>query len=256
MTEVLGVPTIDVVMTTIGDGTALREHAALLDKVDDSIRERVRLIAIPDCRTPPTLYRAAEDVAALGISVLCPTLEEQEVFLASLGAEPLVTINSDNRRNVGYLLSWRDQRDVVISVDDDNFPMSQDFYEDHAIVAAKPARRTVTSATGRWYNICDLLVSEPPVIWPRGFPYYARLPAEVTEASVNDATIAVNAGIWIGDPDVDGMTRAAMRPKVATFRSRSVILADDTWSPVNSQNTAVRCAALPAYYFPKLRQEK
>ncbi len=162
-----------------------------------------------------------------------------------------MSIDSDNRRNIGYLLSWRDQRDVVISVDDDNFPMTPDFYRDHTIVAAEPHTREVTSAVGSWYNICDLLVCDPSVIWPRGYPYHARRSAAVSEASVEDAAIAVNAGVWIGDPDVDGITRAAMRPKATAYRGKSVVLAADARSAISSQNTAVRCAALPAILLPK-----
>jgi hypothetical protein len=64
--------------------------------------------------------------------------------------------------------------------------------------------------------------------------------------------VAVNAGLWLADPDVDAITRLALAPTVQRATGTSVILGPDTWSPVNTQNTSLMHEAIPAYYFVRM----
>jgi hypothetical protein len=51
---------------------------------------------------------------------------------------------------------------------------------------------------------------------------------------------------------VDAITRLAVGPESVAARGDPVALEPGTWCPVNSQNTAVRADALPAYYFVRM----
>jgi hypothetical protein len=62
----------------------------------------------------------------------------------------------------------------------------------------------------------------------------------------------INAGLWLNDPDVDAITWLGLRPKVSAFRNESLVLDAAAWSPVNSQNTALRREIIPSYYFIRM----
>jgi Reversibly glycosylated polypeptide len=250
-------PRVDVVMTTIGDGSAfLDAYRELLDRT--GARDRVRLVVIPDRRTPARLFDACADARRAGFDVLCPMVPEQDRLLAGLGVPTLVPYDSDNRRNVGYLLSWSSDADLLVSVDDDNFPVGADFLDVHRTVCAGPRPARVVHSPSGWWNPCAQLATVPTPIYPRGFPYAQRAgradgdgPADPTE-STELVDVRVNAGLWLGDPDVDAITRIAMAPEVHDLTRPEAVLGATTWAPVNSQNTAVERGAVPAYYFPRM----
>jgi hypothetical protein len=103
-------------------------------------------------------------------------------------------------------------------------------------------------------NICDLLEMEcPGAVYARGFPYRFRHRAEEIRTEARDVPVHVNAGLWLFDPDVDAMTWLVAKPRVRRFKGRSIVLDRDTWSPVNTQNTALRLEAVAAYYFVRMR---
>jgi len=61
----------------------------------------------------------------------------------------------------------------------------------------------------------------------------------------------VNAGFWLDNPDIDAVTRMERQPVVRGFKdgwSGNIVLSPGTWSPFNSQNTALAREALPAYF--------
>jgi hypothetical protein len=234
--------TADIVCTTIGDGSFLKHYAAALAGAED----RARMIVIPDRKTPAALYAAVAEARSAGLNVLCPDLNEQEQFLASLGAPAgMFGWDTDHRRNIGYLMAWRDGADIMISVDDDNLP-GEGWLAEHEIVTAPPAGHEVISGRDGYWNPCTLVWNY--AFWPRGYPYSHRWRFETPARSRESREIAINEGLWAGDPDVDAITRLAMQPETDMLDG-SEILAPDTWAPVNSQNTAIRRDVIPAYYF-------
>jgi reversibly glycosylated polypeptide len=236
---------IDVVCTTVGDGaeffSSYRELMAAGCEYD------VRLVVIPDKKTPASLYLAAE-AAGREMQVVCPNPDDQREMIKKLSARWLIPWDSDNRRNVGYLMALADGADMIISVDDDNFPGS-DFFSEHSVVTQRDHKVREVICGGRWFNPCWLLGLD---CWPRGFPYYARdngvNVSRMAESQNWVTRVTVNAGLWGGEPDVDAVTRLAVSP-VSSHLVGSAALGPFTWAPVNSQNTAVTAEAIPAYYF-------
>ena len=245
---------VDIVATTIGSGEFLAPYADLILRTGAA--DRIRLVVIPDRRTPPGFYRAVEAARRRGVRVEAPGVDEQEELLRSLGAEDLVPWNSDNRRNVGYLLAWMSDAELVVSIDDDNLPVADDMLEKHAIVAAGPARQEIVSCDSGWFNPCRMLQLDPPAVtaFARGFPYGQRQREGALSTRVEEVEVRVNAGLWYGDPDVDAITRLALRPQVEPSPVGSLVLDRGTWAPVNSQNTALHREALPAYWFVRMGQ--
>ncbi len=242
--------------------TTIFEPAFLPGYVDNlrrhGRRESASIIIIPDRKTPASVFRAAEAARTEGFDVRCPILEEQERFVSRLGLpDGFIPWGSDNRRNVGYLMAIEEGFDVLISIDDDNYcPAETDFVGAHQVVGGSCEDRHVFSGDG-WFNVCNLLESDVKTeLFARGFPYSARLNRrEVSSRPPDPAlTVAVNSGLWTADPDVDAVSRLSLGPHILSFKGESVVLAPGTWSPINTQNTALTREAARAYYYVLMGQ--
>ena len=216
-------------------------------------RENSSIIIIPDRKTPASVFQAAETARGEGFDVRCPGFDEQEDFVSRLGLpDGLIPWNSDNRRNAGYLMAIEEGFDVLVSIDDDNYcPPETDFLGAHEAVGGPCEDRQVSSSDG-WFNVCNLLESDVKMeLFARGFPYSARRNRRnISSVLPNPVpTVAVNSGLWTADPDVDAVSRLSLGPQILSFKGQSVVLAKGTWSPVNTQNTALTREAAGAYYY-------
>ena len=233
------------VCTTIGNGEFLDGYCGEIARQD--LCHSVEIFVIADNKTPFALYGKCDQLREKGFNIVCPTISQQDKFLKDVGMAGIVPMNSDNRRNVGYLLALANGHEVVISIDDDNLFHREGFFTWHAKVGddVKMASRESESS---WYNVCADLGLED--IYPRGFPYNKRtaLCYPISEQSV---VVAVNQGLWVGEPDLDAHTWIA-HPSVRVHldtKVESFLVGERTWLPINSQNTAVSRSAMPAYYF-------
>ena len=240
-----------VVCTTIGDGSFLDSYAGALCR--EEMADEVAICIIPDRKSPATLFKKCAELKAGGLHILCPSLEEQDLFLKKLGKiGQLIPYDSDNRRNVGYLMALEKGCNVVISIDDDNFLRDADrFFCAHSVVNSSVSMEAVHSNNG-WFNICELMDVDPPTTYPRGFPYRVRNKAAHVASRVEEGIVHINAGLWLGHPDIDGVSALYAPAHAKSFGGRSVLLGADTWSPINTQNTAIASEALPAYYFLRM----
>lgn len=241
------------VVTTIHEPNVLEGYLDNFSKYRHL--DQVRVFVIPDLKTPVSVYNYCQRLSQRGLRVQCPTLEEQESFLRKVGFPPhLVPYNSDNRRNVGYLMALETGVDFVISIDDDNFCLpEEDFFTEHSVVCCdSEINSVVTSSTG-WFNPCSLLEMEPSLpVYPRGFPYYARHKGEELIFEERIVSVHINAGLWLTDPDLDALTWLVLPTHSIAFKHQSVVLDQKTWSPINTQNTALRREAVAGYYFVKM----
>ena len=243
-----------IVVTTIFEPAFLQGYLDSLranDRVSDTT-----LFVIPDRKTPRSVGEAAAAAQQRGFDVRCSDLASQEAFLGKLGLPAdFIPWNSDNRRNVGFLMALESGCEVLISIDDDNFCRpDSDFVGEHHAVGCPVSDDVVNSADG-WFNVCSLLAADVAVeIYPRGFPYFARKGCRsVGIAAPGGArTVAVNAGLWLDDPDVDAISRLALAPRTTALARRSVVLGAGVWTPINTQNTALTRAAAGAYYYVRM----
>lgn len=241
------------VLTTIRDPVLLEGYYANLQKYGHL--DQVKVIVIPDRKTPAAAYERCAGLRKQGLNVACPSLNEQEEYLQWFGLSPsFIPYNSDNRRNVGYLMALEAGVDFLISIDDDNYCGRDDFFQAHAIVCSPASGATAVESTSGWFNVMDLLTFEPKSdVYPRGFPYYARhkLP-DVRDRRCAATAVRMNAGLWLQDPDLDGITWLVSPARVTRFDGCSYVLGKRTWSPINSQNTALHRDVIPTYYFVRM----
>ena len=241
-------PLAALVVTTIGNGQFLGVYAERFKHSE--VLDRVKVYVIPDLKTPSSVFEQCGKLQKAGVSIVCPSIQEQETYLAKLGIANLIAYNSDHRRNVGFLMALGGECNYMISIDDDN--LCQDggeFVEEHAIVCQGERELEVVDSPSGWYNICELLETRPANVYPRGFPYRFRHSSNQSSRHSETGIVHLNAGLWLQEPDLDAITWLASPAIACSFRGPSVVLSRDTWSPVNTQNTALHRDAVAAFYF-------
>jgi hypothetical protein len=115
-------------------------------------------------------------------------------------------------------------------------------------VGTRQTLRTARSSNN-WFNICSMLDTEPPrIIYPRGFPYSRRWKDDAS-FSTSESRIVMNAGLWLTHPDADAVTNLNEPVKVVSLNSEQVMLAQGTFAPINTQNTAFHRDVVPCFYY-------
>lgn len=245
---------IAVVVTTISRGEFLRAYAAAIRQYAGP--EHVTLYVVGDLNTPAECKLAAGALAREGIDCRYLDTELQaEVLRPFPELSALIPYRSDARRNVGYLAAFRDRNRVIVTVDDDNFPIDRSpFFAEHGLVGGEVEHVEGISDTG-WFNPGALLEAidrqgRPGRLFPRGFPYARRAENESRlTITKTRGKVGINVGLWLGEPDVDAVSRLEAGYDVHGLRSEPCFLGPRERMPINSQNTALVWHAIPAYYF-------
>lgn len=243
-----------IVLTTIFEPEFLTGYLENLRQYEHDTETTLYIIC--DRKTPTSVFEAAQNAVAQGFRVVCPTLQEQEEYLKKLGLPAeFIPWNTDNRRNIGYLMALESGCELLISIDDDNFILpGYDFVGEHQIVGSEISD-SITNGSDGWFNICSLLTTDKKQeIFARGFPYYAQRESRklISCDEKQPLKIAMNAGLWLDEPDVDAVFRLSQRPKIQSANDEAVVLDAKTWTPVNTQNTALTREAALTYYYVKM----
>jgi len=244
-----------IVTTTIYVPKLLSDYA----KDAKAHRHDPLFVVIGDKKTPPEAERFCSKLGKQsGLRVEYFSPERQESYLKKFPAlKKHLPWNSIQRRNVGLLFAYETGRESIITIDDDNFRIAKDFIGQHRVVGERTC--DVVSTSTKWINVCKLLKEKHGrTFYHRGFPLEKRRPKERWSTKRMTLRPVVNAGLWLGDPDVDAMERLyhLADPTDATSylrkRRSNISPSKGTWTPFNSQNTAIRRDAIPAYFLSPL----
>ena len=162
-----------------------------------------------------------------------------------------IPYNNETRRNIGYLHALAENCERLISLDDDNWPTGDDLVGGH-LVTGSTVKTPLVSESHGYHNICEYLKFNPSrQIYPRGFPFGLRDKSNQPRSIMPTETtiVGVNAGLWLGDPDVDAITWLNGKVKGTTVTGPcQVSLSQQTWTPINTQNTSVFRPLIPAFF--------
>ena len=219
-------------------------EAYVKDTVDQGLRNDVFFVVAGDRKTPMDAAALCDSLAAvynIQVDYLTPTFQEitWPVYSKFLGW------NTIQRRNIAMLYAYNQGADVVVTIDDDNYLTAPNYLAQHGLLAESTITETTSSSSG-WYNICRRL-QHTGEFYPRGYSIKERGTHPRIKSELLSQRAVVNAGLWIGDPDVDAVTRLAINPKVENALTPPFTLAPETYAPFNSQNTAIHRDVLPAY---------
>jgi hypothetical protein len=240
-----------IVITSIFDNGWLERVCNELEVSEE--KENVTIIYIADYKTPPSIFKKIEQLKAVGFQIISPTLEEQFAYEKKIGLDRFISVNSDHRRNLGYLIAYENGFSFLISMDDDNFPLTKNFVNEHRIRLGMQINKIEVNSNVKAYNNCLLLDFET-FIHPRGYPFkYRGDENKLDFKEVKEVNVAVNAGMWTISPDVDAISWLISNKKFEKIKDcKDIILARNTYCPVNSQNTAILREYIPAYYFVRM----
>jgi len=207
---------------------------------------------VGDRKTPATAAALAAEVAAQGLETVYFDVPAQDEWGKRFALYPLIPYNTDGRRVFGYLRALEDGCELMISIDDDNFPGEDDFIGFHRRTG-QAWQSPVLKEEKHFHNICEYLVFDPPrLVFPRGFPFQLRGHANQPQRAPcpKGGCIGVTEGLWLDEPDVDATTWLNGKVKGRDYKGPDTFVLDaSTWSPVNTQNTSVVRELIPAFVF-------
>jgi len=156
-------------------------------------------------------------------------------------------------RNFGFLMAWKGAEDeeIIVSLDDDCRIDSSSFVQD-VTDALDKKKRPVFRGKGAHLNILDLYKDIHSPLFPRGFPYSARLDYKPWTA---DGAMGVrpefNLGLWKDAFDINAIDKiqAPMwRYPDAELLYESVVVPEGALISVCSMNMQFRRRIIPAVY--------
>jgi len=224
-----------IVTTTINVPTLLKDYKKL--KCD--------IIVIGDKRTPPETATFCEqnDISYFDVKSQLHYLKRFPEL------KKYLPYNSIQRRNIGILMAYEAGYEKIVTIDDDNYMLNRKYLKEHKLGKRKIC--TVSSDTG-WFNVCKGLIDKKRrTFYHRGFPLEKRTDEMYILSQPEKKNVVVNAGLWLGDPDIDAMTRLyylADPIDARQYPNPDIALEIGTWSPFNSQNTALHRDIIPAYF--------
>lgn len=239
-----------IVFTTINFPVVINE---LVDNITRfGHLEQVKLWVIGDHKTPAECRELAIAASEKGLETVYLDIEAQDEWgKRCSGFYTRIPYNNETRRNIGYLCALEDGCDVMISIDDDNFPVADDdFIGAHSITGSDWNRQTINEETG-FHNVCEYLEFKPArVVFPRGYPFRLRGRKNESQrlSEPNGRRIGVTAGLWLMDPDVDATTWLNGTVSGLRYKGEAIqVLSQDTWTPINTQNTSIVRELIPAF---------
>ncbi|MEH2110219.1 hypothetical protein [Nostoc sp.] len=247
-----------IVVTTIYGGEFINEYYDHL--LTNGVLDQVNFYVEGDLSTPASCREQVEKYTRQGLPWYYFGPEEQNEFLKpfpKLAAE--IPWKTDNRRNIGFLMAYRDRCHTIIAIDDDNYPLKDwSFLAGHSAVGQEASLLTAVGHDN-WFNLCSMMEVQCPslgsgeTVYARGFPYQRRhIACSQINAEISTGIVAINAGLWSGDPDVDAATRLVTRCIAKEKFTSDYLLAPNTLMPINTQNTGIIRDAIPAYYYVKM----
>ncbi len=212
----------------------------------------VDYVVVGDKRSPQECEDYLSGLKSKGVKVLYLSADKQNDYLGKHPAfRKYLPFNTFARRNVADLIAYENGAEIILRMDDDNFPVEHDdFIGGHRVVGTHPELPTLSSSDG-WYNCCELLETKGNVdFYPRGYPYPKRWKPQKIEKSNQKTKVMLCAGLWTGDPDVDAVTRLHKPIEAIALKAGAsyVALAKGTWCPINTQNTSYHRDLIPASF--------
>jgi hypothetical protein len=248
-------PHIALVATTIDPMASLINYVEAAKYYDGE----VDIIIIPDLNTTPILMEQviqAKKSAAKNTHIFFPDMEEQSHFITSIGAElEFFPTNTDNRRNIAFLMALERGADLLVAFDGDNHIENvSEYFHQHSIVSSPETTHNVLSSSTGWFNLGDLLNYESSsTLYPRGFPYSQRGSQTEYAYTLKYDRVVVNIGLWTQEPDVDSVARLMGSFKIKSVQAPQSFLDYNTWTPINTQNTAFNADILPAFHYVRMK---
>lgn len=221
-----------IVTTTINKPTI-----ATLKFCEIADRNDWNFVIVGDTKTPHDEYIELENKFK-NVKYLSP--DEQNSLYPELSE--IIGWKTIQRRNIGFVYSYKNGADIVATVDDDNIPYDnwgEDLYVGKTI--------DVDLYEPELDVFDPLSVTKDNYIWHRGYPIeYLQKRHRVEYKGKTKRKVLVQADLWDGDPDIDAMARLIYKP-IVKYSDIKEPYCSNKIAPFNSQNTFLAREVIPYY---------
>lgn len=226
---------IGVVTTTINAPTALAVLAYNNPEIEFFIAA--------DEKTPPEAEEWCYENIKPESSCHYLTVEQQK----DLGykSSEIIGWNTDSRRNIAVLEALKAKCELLISWDDDMYPLNKWMFSDLRNLFAWPFSGLMIGSPFCWLNTGDFYLNQ---FRARGVPADDWGLRQV--ATVAGAQIGAWQGIILGVPDADGISSISNHPQAQYangWLANGFVAHPRTWTVFNSQWTAFLPELAPAF---------
>lgn len=235
----------------------------VIDALEDNREEHgygngnIQYVITGDMKTVSEARLYCEAAKRKGVNIVYLGVEEQKQFMGMYSPQiaRYFPVNCIARRIFGDFYAYKTGADVIIRLDDDNYPLQGiDFFGEHMNVSKHLRELQVLETEQGWYNYMQEMNTTSAVeVFPRGYPYEMRHRGVHQKYRKAMGRIMCNQGLWSGDPDIDAITRLAI-PVITQYQkgvSENIVYNKNVWAPINTQNTAIAAELLPAsFVFP------
>jgi reversibly glycosylated polypeptide / UDP-arabinopyranose mutase len=139
----------------------------------------------------------------------------------------IIPRRTDCVRSFGYLKAVQLGADVIVTLDDDCFPIEPGFIQRHVDAVMGVATE-------------DAWVSTGDGIIPRGVPYQSR---------GRERPVGINHGLWTNVADYDAITQLTLGRTGGAFEPKQLTIPVGKFFPMCGMNLAWRAELTPAMYF-------
>lgn len=214
------------------------------------------------CSDDVKFFVAIEKNKSSEVATFCHEMNASVICEGNWKCSEAIGWNTLARRNIAFLEALKWGADVIYSWDNDNLPVDENHFRNikdrFEIPPDKtadglfwqegtPAKFNGIKVDGHyWFDPGSLLI---PPARHRGYPH--DIPSRSKAEPVTDVRIGVAAGLVIGDPDIDSVTRMEHRPDIGQVHllgQTGVVVDPHSWTVFNSQNTAVIRELIPAWF--------
>jgi hypothetical protein len=256
------VKAIAIVTTTINIPYFLENYAKSFES--QRVNDKLAFIIIGDLRSPhkeiKEYIQKVSSSLEIDLAIEYWDVESQKKWISETfkgkaeDVEKIIPYNSIRRRNLGYLRALELGSDVIITIDDDNYPRGVNWLSGHlSALGTTEALPTVSSRNGV-VNPCHILKFNRPdlMVYSRGYPF-SKLFCDTFDVEFRSGgKVALNMGLWTKSPDVDAYTNI-LYPDIESLGikegfQRRYALAQDNYMPINTQNTSFIRGLTPAFY--------
>ena len=167
----------------------------------------------------------------------------------------LIGENTIGRRSIAILEALRWGAELIVTIDDDNIPLSTDYFAQFKRAIENPFSGVgAVGGVGTWFDPGKLQFPTDGIdpVCQRGFP-----PGRVSWSEyrgVAGVRVGVAQGMILGDPDTSAIDRISRHPDVhqvsELLRAGLVTNPNEQWAPLNSQNLAFTRELAPCFLLP------
>lgn len=245
-------PKIGFCTTTINIPTFLKEFSNNFKKNN---HKNISFYIVGDYKTPKNTKKYIEDLSLkFNFEYNYYDVNQiKKIFKKYPKLKQIIKFHSGQMKFIGVFLSYLDNCDICLQIDDDNFNLEKDYLGEVKKIFSKNNFKIIKSKSG-WANIYKFLKVKNDIdIYPRAYPWSQRFKIDKLVIKHSKIKSIFYNGSVFGDPDIDAIARLNSIIDVLGFRNKNFSqwgIAPGTWTSFNNQNSGLIKDLIPAYFTP------